>query len=146
MPALPGLRSANGSGTETSTTPTPCDLPALRHLVEEQRKEIEVLKRMLEVQEKENKSLQRQILTKKPPFPCPLTTCDISFSRPDNLSRHIKRESDSPHQHLALIMKERYCLLCQRVMSRQCDFWRHVRSKHPDTDLLSWELQKAIPS
>ncbi|KAL9063177.1 MAG: hypothetical protein Q9161_009609 [Pseudevernia consocians] len=43
---------------------------------------------------------------------------------------------------VASLMEERYCQCCQRILRRQCDFWRHVRSRYSNVDLMSWEVKK----
>ena len=145
MSASPELRPESGYETVPLTPQTACELLSTqRNLLEAQRREIAYLKRLIEDQNLEIQSLQQQIQAQRPPFPCPLTTCDLGFTRPDNLSRHIKNQTDRAHQHIAIVMMDKHCQVCQRLLSRQCDFWRHMRSKHPDCDLLSWNCERRL--
>ena len=92
-----------------------------------------------------SRSLEKQqVQTGTMVYLCPVKECQQSFSRPDNLSRHLKNTTfDDAHRHIVLIMEERYCQICRRLLRRQCDFWRHMRSKHPKVDWGSWAMKKA---
>lgn len=79
-------------------------------------------------------------------FRCPAKGCKSCYGRPDNLSRHIRSLGDKEHKHVASKIKSRFCSKCDKTLSRQCDYTRHMRSKHPDVDLGAWERQQyALP-
>ena len=89
------------------------------------------------------KTLEKQILiSKRSKFLCSVKQCSMSFSRPDNLSRHYKKTLEAAHIHVASIMERKYCQVCLRDFCRQCDFWRHMRSHHPDVDLTTWQVKR----
>ena len=74
-------------------------------------------------------------------FECPAKGCSLYYSRSDNLARHIKNSRDAEHRHMTTIIGKRYCGECEKVMRRECDFTRHMRSKHPDMDIGTWDFQ-----
>lgn len=89
----------------------------------------------------------RRLEGKSRVFRCPARGCKSSYGRPDNLSRHIRSLSDDEHKHVASKIKSRFCSTCDKTLNRQCDYTRHMRSKHPDVDLGAWDRQQyALPS
>lgn len=68
-------------------------------------------------------------------YGCRVRGCNARYNRQDNLSRHMKESCDAQHKRVASTMNRRFCKQCERIFIRQCDFSRHMRSKHSDIDL-----------
>lgn len=79
-------------------------------------------------------------------FRCPTKGCKSRYGKADNLSRHIRSLGDNEHKHVASKIKSRFCSKCDKTLSRQCDYTRHMRRRHPNVNLGAWEREQyALP-
>ncbi|KAI9855655.1 MAG: hypothetical protein M1813_009701 [Trichoglossum hirsutum] len=73
-------------------------------------------------------------------FYCPVESCNSTFERSDNRRRHIVTTEDILHRQFAAAITGDYCIPCNRVFRRQCDFARHQNKKHGGTILSKYDF------
>ena len=136
---MPSRRNPDSSGTVSDQS----SRTVLQCLLDRDHDGASELRDRLHLLEQNNVTGLKQhiVIRNQSRFLCPIRTCHMSFSRADGLSRHIKRLSDNSHAHIASVMEQKYCQICPKSHRRQCDFWRHVRSLHPEADLEAWEIK-----
>jgi len=77
----------------------------------------------------------RRLKKKSRVFRCSTKECKSRYDKPNNLSRHIKSLGNNEHKHVANKIKSKFCNKCDKILSKQCDYIRHMRSKHLNVNL-----------
>jgi len=61
--------------------------------------------------------------------------CKSRYNKLDNLLRHIRSLNNNKHKHVTNKIKSRFCSKCDKILSKQCDYIRYMRSKHSNVNL-----------
>jgi hypothetical protein len=61
--------------------------------------------------------------------------CKSRYDKSNNLSQHIRSLDNNKHKHVTNKIKSKFYSKCDKILSKQCDYTRHMRSKHLDVSL-----------
>lgn len=126
----PGINCRNNLRSRRDKTPGNRNKKSLQDIIESQEKLLSSLQKRVKALEN---NVSKGADTRK--YGCRVRGCNARYNRQDNLSRHMKESCDAQHKRVASTMNRRFCKQCERIFIRQCDFSRHMRSKHSDIDL-----------
>ena len=86
----------------------------------------------------------RRLESKSRVFRYSARECRSRYGRPDNLLQHIRSLNNNKHKHVTSKIKSRFCSRCDKILSRQYNYTRYMRSKYSDINLGAWKRQQYV--